>query len=432
MALLPSANLSISAAGGAFAGGNGYACIIAPVGKNADGVPRVFTGLSALIDQHDYAPGVDLGAMLLSEAKVPLLFVPVPAATVGALRWQRATGSGTSIITMTAGTYGINDELDATLTVTTACTIGSGTGPVFTLTCDGGRTTKTVRLGTASTYTIPYVGVVLNFAAGTLVAGDTYSFRTTAPKWDNAGLLAARLALAGQQKVVRSLTIVGDLANSTEAGYVTTQANAYETSNKRFVYARCQVRDGGTPSMLAKSSGLKRNANFAAATTLTFAEVAATGDTVTRSAGSWITDGFAVGHVVTFAGSASNNVTGRIAALSATVLTFDTTDLVAEGPTVALGTITCVGAEGFVFAEVGATGDTITRFSGSWVTEGFAVGDTVAVTGSASNNVTTDAITGVSATVLTLGSTGPCRRGNRQPHGHDHEGPHEGRRRLPG
>ncbi|HQY59803.1 MAG TPA: hypothetical protein PK141_00275 [Polyangiaceae bacterium] len=399
----PQATLSIATTGGAYAGGDGYAVIMACVGKNADGVPRVFTGDTALLDQHDYSPGVDLAAHLLKKTKCPIVFVPLPIVTAGAVRMQRSTGTGTSIITFTAGTYGYLEEVDATLTVTTGGTIGAGSGPIFTLSLDGGRTTKTVRLGTASTYTIPYVGIVLNFGAGTLVAGDTLVFRFTAPKWDNAGLTAARTALAAQQKASRSWNIVGDLANSTEAGYVTTIANAYETANKRFVYARCNVRDGGTPSMLAKSSGVKRWVKITAAETLTFAEVGATDDTITRSVGSFVDDGLAVGDVVTVAGTTLNNVTGRIKTLTATVLTFDATDLVAEVTAAGVGSI--VASNGFIFAEVGGTGDTITRNAGSWITEGFAVGDIVAVTGTASNNVTTDALTAVSATVLTLGAT---------------------------
>lgn len=399
----PQATLSISTTSGAYSGGNGYAVIMAAVGKNADGVPRVFTGLSALLEQHDYSQGADLAAHLLTKTKSPIIFVPLPIVTAGAVRMQRSTGTGTSIITLSAGTYGILEEVDATLTVTTGGTIGTAPGPICTLSLDGGRTSKIVRLGAASSYTIPYVGIVMSFGAGTMVAGDTFSFRTTAPKWDSAGLTAARTALAGQQKASRSWNIVGDLANSTEAGYVTTIANAYETTNKRFVYARTNVRDGGTPSMLAKTSGVKRWVKITAAETLTFAEVGATGDTVTRSVGSFIDDGLAVGDVVTVAGTTLNNVTGRIAALTATVLTFDTTDLAAEVTAAGVGSI--VASNGFIFAEVGATGDTITRNAGSFVTEGFAVGDVVAIAGTASNNVTTDAITAVSATVLTLGST---------------------------
>ena len=399
----PQASLSIATTGGAYAGGDGYAVIMACVGKNADGVPRVFTGISALLEQHDYSQGADLAAHLLAKTRSPIIFVPLPIVTAGALRMQRSTGTGTSIITYSASTYGYLEEVDATLTVTTGGTIGAGSGPIFTLSLDGGRTTKTVRLGTASTYTIPYVGIVLNFGAGTLVAGDTLTFRFTAPKWDNAGLTAARTALAAQQKASRSWNVVGDLANSTEAGYVTTITNAYETTNKRFVYARTNVRDGGTPSMLAKSSGVKRWVKITAAETLTFAEVGATDDTITRSAGSFIDDGLAVGDVVTVAGTTLNNVTGRIKTLTATVLTFDATDLAAEVTAAGVGSI--VASNGLIFAEVGATGDTITRNAGSWVTEGFAAGDIVTIAGTASNNVTTDALAGVSATVLTLAST---------------------------
>lgn len=399
----PQASLSIATTGGAYAGGDGYAVILACVGKNADGVPRVFTGITALLEQHDYSQGADLAAHLLAKTRSPIIFVPMPIVTAGALRMQRSTGTGTSIVTYSASTYGYLEEVDATLTVTTGGTIGAGSGPIFTLSLDGGRTTKTVRLGTASTYTIPYVGIVLNFGAGTLVAGDTLTFRFTAPKWDNAGLTAARTALAAQQKASRSWNVVGDLANSTEAGYVTTITNAYETTNKRFVYARTNVRDGGTPSMLAKSSGVKRWVKITAAETLTFAEVGATGDTITRSVGSFITDGLAVGDYVTVAGTTLNNVSGRIAALTATVLTFDTTDLAAEVTGAGVGSI--VASNGLIFAEVGATGDTITRNAGSWVTEGFAAGDIVTIAGTASNNVTTDALASVSATVLTLAST---------------------------
>lgn len=65
---------------------------------------------------------------------------------------------------------------------------------------------------------------------------------------------------------------------------------------------------------------------------LTFVNVGATGDTITRSAGSFITDGFLPGMTITVAGSVSNNVTGVVAGVSALVLTMGTTALVAEGP----------------------------------------------------------------------------------------------------
>lgn len=73
---------------------------------------------------------------------------------------------------------------------------------------------------------------------------------------------------------------------------------------------------------------------------LTFA---AAGHTITRSTGSFLLDGFAVGQTIIVAGSASNNGTfGPIAALTDTVMTF-AAGVVNEGPTSGV-TITGNGA----------------------------------------------------------------------------------------
>lgn len=54
--------------------------------------------------------------------------------------------------------------------------------------------------------------------------------------------------------------------------------------------------------------------------------------------------------------------------------------------------------------DFAAVGHTITRNTGSWVTDGFKVGQTVSVSGSASNDGAVGVLTAVSATVLTFGS----------------------------
>lgn len=70
-----------------------------------------------------------------------------------------------------------------------------------------------------------------------------------------------------------------------------------------------------------------------AAASLTFAA----GNTITRAAGSWITDGFAIGESITITGSASNDGHSGaiITGLSATVITCAATVFTAEGPTIA-------------------------------------------------------------------------------------------------
>lgn len=319
MAELPEATVSIDDEAGAFAGGTGYAVVIGCVESNADVTPRVFASTKSLIAQHGYSKAVAYAALHFEETKKPIIFVGLPKTTAGSIASQDDSGvTGTSDITVTAGTNGVLEEVDGVVTVVTGGTIGVN-GITFNLSLDGGRTEKLIRLGTASTYTVPYVGVVLNFAAGTLVAEDEYTFRTNAPMWSSTDLASARTALAEQLKLSRSWVIAEDLPDSTHAGYVTTQANAYETASDRYVYARCSVKDHrlGVKSKIA-------------AQTLTFAEVGVTGDTITRSAGSWLEDGFKVGDVVPITGTASNNVTVTIGALTATVLTVTDTDLAAE------------------------------------------------------------------------------------------------------
>ncbi len=322
MAELPSANVTIDDEAGAFGGGSGYVAIFGVVPTNADMTPRVFNSTKGLIAQHGYSTAVAYAAMHFSETKKPVIFLGLPADTAGMIGSQDETGvTGTCVITVAAGSDGVMAEVEGEIVVTRGGTIGTDQIE-FTLSLDGGRSTKKVRLGTANSYTVPYVGIVLNFAAGTLIADDTFTFRTIAPKWASADLATARTALAAQSKLTRTWLVVGDLADATEAGYVTTQVNAYETSNDRFTLARCSVKDR---LPLAKKSKVVGQ-------TLTFAEVGGTGDTITRSAGSWIADGFKVGDKITISGSVSNNITTTqgIATLTATVITLGTDDLAAE------------------------------------------------------------------------------------------------------
>lgn len=319
MAELPEASVTIDDEAGAFAGGTGYAVVIGCVEQNADITPRVYGSTKSLLSQHGYAPAVDYCAMHLEKTKKPIVFVGLPKVTAGAIvRESDHLVTGTSAITVAAGSNGVLEEVDAILTVVTGGTIGTN-GIVFDLSLDGGTTQKRVRLGTASSYTIPYVGIVVSFAAGTLVAGDVYTFESAAPMWDGASLQAAREALAEQFKLARTWLVVGDAANATVADYVVTQANAYETSHDRFVVARVQTKDI-VPRIVMGSAG-----------TLTFAEVGASGDTITRSAGSWLTDGFRAGDRITVTGTSDNNITNALVTdVAEWVLTLDTQDLVDE------------------------------------------------------------------------------------------------------
>jgi len=391
MAELPEASVTIDDEAGALAGGTDLLTVFACVEQNDDLTPRIFASTKALLTKHGYSPGVDYCAMHFEEVKKPVLFVPLPTVTAGTIGRQNGTGnSGSSVVSVAAGSNGVLEEVDAEIEVVQGGTIGTDQ-IILDISLDGGRTKKRARLGTETTYPIPYVGLTLSFAAGTLVAGDTcFTFSTTAPRWDATGLADARTALVAQQKQARSWLVVGDLVDEDDAEDLVDEVNGYETANARFVYARAQVRDKKKAAALSRVvARLTGNPN------LTFANVGSA-DTITRSAGSWISDGFANNDYVTITGSVSNNTAGKVATVTDTVLTFGATvSLVNEGP---VGNVTVTASPSITFDT---TGDTITRNRGSWFDDGFAVADEITITGTVSNNLTDAPITVLTATVLT-------------------------------
>lgn len=366
--------------------------VIAPCPTNADGVPRLRSSMAALLASNGYSEGAEYSAMHMAETKKPVLYVPVPIATPGAIVRTESVHTGTSKVSIAVGGSGALSETRGELKVQTGGTVGTSQ-IVLDLSLDDGVSFKTVRLGTATSYTIPNVGLVVSFGNGTLVAGDTVlKWKNSAPMFDADGVELARAGLAAKQFVCRSWLLVGDVASSTLANAIVSSVNAYETENERFVYAKVQLRD----RRVLESS--RNRVAMAGGSAVTFAEVGATGDTITRDTGSFVTDGFAIGDWVTVTGSASNNVSGKVTGVTATALTFDTTDLANEGP---VADVRITAEPSFVFASGGKT---ITRNAGSWVAEGFAVGDTVTIAGTASNDGE-HVITTLTATVMTCAAS---------------------------
>jgi len=248
---LPSATVSVSAQVTASGAGDGYIAVITPVATLADYVPRLYASGQAALAAHGYSPGISYAALHAEKCKRPFLVVPVPIATAGvptAVADHSATG--TSTVTVAAGANGTLEACDVILTVTTGGTRGTA-GIVLDLSLDGGATSTTIRLGTATSYAVPNLGFTISFGAGTLVAAEYYTFQTTAPMWNSAGLTLARAGLAAKNYEVRSWLVDGDL-NPTFAGYVGSAAASYASSNKRFVMARASTTDKPT-GVLAKT-----------------------------------------------------------------------------------------------------------------------------------------------------------------------------------
>lgn len=396
MATSPRATTTVDDTSGAAASGTDLICVIAPVSANADAVPRQYGSAAAVHTKHGFSRGVEYVALHAQRTRKPFVFVGVEIAVEGVIEREDVTGnSGTSDTTLTPGASGVLAEHDGELTVFKGGTVGTDQIQLG-LSLDGGRTTKRVRLGTSTSYTIPYIDLAVGFTVGTLVEGDTiHTWHGTEPLADGDGIAAARAALAAQLRAFRSILLIGDCQTDNDAQAFLDELNAYETENTRFVYGRASVRDRKAAASLS-SAGWR----MAEGASLTFEDGA---DTITRDSGSWIDDGAKVGDIIEIDGSASNDGVGaplKVTAVSNSVLT-TSNGLVDE---VDATGVTITGETGLQFTNVG---ETIRRSRGSWLADGFRVGDSVVIAGTAATtNDGTFVIASLTSVLMTLAAGG--------------------------
>lgn len=386
MATLPSATTRINDQSGGVATGTELIAVWAPVPTLADCTPRLYSSAAAILQNHGYSAGADYAAEHIAQTSKPVLFVPLPIETAGSVgRFNSSGNTGTSVVSCAAAPGGVQEETDGVVKIVSGGTIGTSS-IVVAISCDGGRNFKTIKLGTGNSYTIPYVGLVLSFGAGTLVAGDTVlSWHSTAPLSGPTGQALARTNIAKQLLLNRSWLLIGDVSVKGDTDAMVNAVNTYETDCERYTQLKMSMRD-----RLPLASLSQAPARMTGNPNLTFA---ATGFTVTRSAGSFLTDGFAVGDTVTFSGTTSNNVSKVCTGVTATVLTF-ASGIANEGP---VSNVVAVANPTLTFVS----GKTVTRNRGSWLDDGFRAGSTITIAGTMSNNGSTADVTGVTAKVLT-------------------------------
>lgn len=158
--------------------------LLAVVGVSSSGTvdtPAAYGRTKPLIDAFGKGPLVEAAARHIELTGDPVVVVRTGQTTAGSSGSVTFVGTGTSVVTVAGGSTP-NDDYEIKIKVKTGGTIGVA-GIELQVSYDNGRNYQpAVALLTANTYLIPDAGgVTVNFAAGTLVAGDTAAFRTTAP-----------------------------------------------------------------------------------------------------------------------------------------------------------------------------------------------------------------------------------------------------------
>lgn len=195
---------------------------------------------SNVVSGFGYGPAPSLAAALIqSGASVVFVKVTHTNGTVGTVTDNSTVGL--SVMTVTGNPF---DRYDVVVTVTRSGTAGSDPEPGFTVSLDGGLTVSgEIRMPTSRVYSglAATTGLTLNFTAATMVAGESYTFSTTAPTVSAANVATAIAALKTSQLEFSMGYVCGGQA---KAG-VSTIADAVATllPKKKFCRFFCEAVD---------------------------------------------------------------------------------------------------------------------------------------------------------------------------------------------
>lgn len=176
-------------------GSEGILAIVASTqtGTGTQNVAATYTRASALAADQGYGRLASLSAYAMGVSQHPIVAVQPVASTSGTYVGVALTGTGTSA--PSAGTTIPVDNFAVSIKVVAGGTIGTP-GITYQTSVDGGVTYGPVTaLGGANSIAIANTGVTINFASGTLVAGDLITCTTTGPVPTSADLTAALEAL---------------------------------------------------------------------------------------------------------------------------------------------------------------------------------------------------------------------------------------------
>lgn len=264
----------------------------------------------------------------LDERKHPIFTcaTEIGETQLGALHIDISGVTGTSVPSAPATPAPLGDWPGLIWRVKTGGTIGQP-GIVISFSLDGGLQYVDYALGIATSLEIAVYGLKLNFAAGDLNDGDVITGWTDPPSFDATTLGAAFDAILARSDRFSLIGIEPALLPSFGA-----QISAFLDDLEASIPGRdCHLF--GSMRRQYRDVTATIEATFSAA-----------GRTITRTAGSFVTDGFKAGMVITPTGSVSNNGTFiKVLTVAAGVLTMTANvTLVDEGPT---ASVTIVGSE---------------------------------------------------------------------------------------
>jgi hypothetical protein len=203
-------------------------------------------------------PLVELAALVLQLCGGPVYCVRVTSNVAGANSAVAAGAGNTGLSVLTLTGTPLDSYVARVAVVTGAANPAAGTAVVKYSLDNGQNYSGDIALPTTGVYPVPGTGISLNFSAATLVAGDTYTFTSTAPGYDTTNLSAALDALLADPRTWFTVNIVGVPGTGTTAsvaGTVATKLGAAQTAF-RYSYATMQAADDVDATLITAQASI--------------------------------------------------------------------------------------------------------------------------------------------------------------------------------
>ena len=244
-------NIQDNGLGSSVPGGGGTLVVVGQASSGAQWKPVLTSSPATNAAIFNVGPMPQLASNIVTATGNSVICINPGTASAGTNTSVQSTvpGGSSSVVTVTGTPL---DTYYPRVTVLTGGTIGTA-GIVLAVSLDASRTTLvTTLLNTATTYVIPNTGLTVNFAAGTLVAGDYFSWVSTEPLISQAGIQSALASLLTVAFPFETVIIPGGTSAASGAGCAgfvpgdVTAIDGYMTTlfnNKRPARALIQVRD---------------------------------------------------------------------------------------------------------------------------------------------------------------------------------------------
>jgi hypothetical protein len=154
---------------------------------------------STLVANLGYGPLVEAAALVCNAGGTAVCMKLAPNTHGAATAVTPGAGNtSTSSLTLTLdSTNGAFDSLFVTIQVILGGTIATGPAQVRYSQDAGRNWSPTINLGTATTLVLPQTGITVTFGTGNLVTGDTFTFTTTEPLFNDSAVQSALNIFAG-------------------------------------------------------------------------------------------------------------------------------------------------------------------------------------------------------------------------------------------